>query len=289
MKKAILASGLGLLGYLGAAALNPFYPIYDSSDNRCYVDENTVVTLDSVDCSRLFEQWLISIAGRGSERCTQRFIDGDLRIAPQFLSRYIDGEGRVQDGPTNGVLGNDFERLRVYVSPNVEKTDSVTYALSGLTRVKDTIRDFVGEVKIKDIYHCPDSLLYDFYLIIADYTLSEDAKEEGSGVYRGIMGAIGYIADEAAGEIIPDALNDVADGYWNRTYVGTWQNCDNPAVVKRGVWGDYRLPFTFDFDIGDGEMIPNPKYVSNGWEHIHEEYKIDESGVVVPLDKWWLR
>lgn len=52
----------------------------------------------------------------------------------------------------------------------------------------------------------------------------------------------------------------------NRTYVGIWQSYGDPTVVKRCIWGDYRLPFSFDFDIGDGEMGINPKYISPEWE-----------------------
>ena len=32
------------------------------------------------------------------------------------------------------------------------------------------------------------------------------------------------------------------------------------------MWGDNRLPFRFDFDIGVGEIRVNPKYSSPEWD-----------------------
>jgi hypothetical protein len=30
-------------------------------------------------------------------------------------------------------------------------------------------------------------------------------------------------------------------------------------------WGEFRIPFSGDLDIGAGEFSPNPKYFSKGW------------------------
>lgn len=60
----------------------------------------------------------------------------------------------------------------------------------------------------------------------------------------------------------------------NRSYVGTWQSYKNPATVKRCMWGDNRLPFRFDFDIGAGEIAilkESGEVVETDWaddEHI---------------------
>ena len=60
----------------------------------------------------------------------------------------------------------------------------------------------------------------------------------------------------------------------NRSYVGTWQSYKNPTTVKRCMWGDNRLPFRFDFDIGAGEIAilkESGEVVETDWaddEHI---------------------
>lgn len=56
----------------------------------------------------------------------------------------------------------------------------------------------------------------------------------------------------------------------NRNYVGIWQNYKTKAL-KRCIWGEYRLPYTFDFDIGDEDMHVNPKYNSPEWEQWQSE------------------
>jgi hypothetical protein len=49
------------------------------------------------------------------------------------------------------------------------------------------------------------------------------------------------------------------------------------------------LPYSFDFDCGDGEMIVCEKYVQNGWQSFNDgsEY-IDTGNDKLELkDKWW--
>lgn len=65
----------------------------------------------------------------------------------------------------------------------------------------------------------------------------------------------------------------------NRTYMGTWKGY-HAKSAKKCIWGDYRLPFTFDFDCGDGAMIVCDKYVQNGWASFN-----DGSDFVVVGDK----
>jgi hypothetical protein len=80
-------------------------------------------------------------------------------------------------------------------------------------------------------------------------------------------------------------LHALADGYNNRTFVGTWISYSMKAV-KKCIWGDYRLPFTFDFDCGDGEMHVCEKYVQNGWTTFNSSEEYDVTGDKAIL-KWW--
>ena len=72
----------------------------------------------------------------------------------------------------------------------------------------------------------------------------------------------------------------IADGYYNRTYVGIWKSYKTDKK-KKCIWGDHRLPFTFDFDCGDGEMRVCDKYVANGWLSFNDgsDFKI--------INRWW--
>ncbi|MDE7385988.1 MAG: hypothetical protein K2N28_02495 [Muribaculaceae bacterium] len=223
-----------------------------------YSIDYKALDINRADYSDAFEIYMTPLDGRLYEDCTQQFIDGKISLDPQFFS--------CAESPVNGVLGNDFSRIEIYTYPDVVRTDSVTYAVRGRTKVKSVVRDFAGEIKIKKIYFMPDADYLDYYVIIADYSLREDTAQKDSGEFKGIFGAYGYI-DSAAPDLLQvDDRNSVADSYENRTYVGTWQSYDNPNEAKRCVWGDYRLPFCFDFDIGAGDIMVNPEYKSPEWD-----------------------
>ena len=260
-----------------------------------YWIDNNALDLDRVDYSNLYETYLTPIEGRLFKDCTQQFIDGKLQLEPTFLKTYSYWNGNAYDTPVNGVLGNDFRRIEVYFYPDAVKLDSVTYFVKGRTKVKKNVCDFTGEVKIKKIYHKYERDIDspDCYLIIADYTLKEDITQKGSGEFRGVMGAYGYVTKDAPGVIQVNNIDQDGDGYMNRSYVGTWRSYKNPAVVKRCMWGDNRLPFRFDFDIGAGEIVVNPKYSSPEWDNFMQWKNLDivepESGDSRATYKnpWW--
>ena len=260
-----------------------------------YWIDNNALDLDRVDYSDLYETYLTPIDGQLFEDCTRLFIEGKLRLEPTFLKTYSYWGSHTYDAPVNGVLGNDFKRIEVYFYTDALKTDSVTYSVRGRTKVKKNICDFSGEVKIKKIYHVfeRDTDSPDYYKIIADYSLREDSVQKGSGVFRGILGAYGYVTDDAPEVIKVDNTDQDGDGYMNRSYVGTWQSYKTPAIVKRCMWGDNRLPFRFDFDIGAGEIRVNSKYASPEWDRFMEGKDLDvvepESGDsrATYKDPWW--
>lgn len=257
-------------------------------------DKDTV-GFGRIDYSAIYETNLTPINKEEFKDCTQDLIEGKLELDSLFFNTIIYWEGKTYEYPQNGVRGDDFRRIEVFFYPGATKTDSLTYSLKGRTKIDDNICDIKGTVRIKKIYHCnewyADSM--DLFMIIADYSFKEDAKKKGSGEYRGIFGATGYISDDAPGIVQVNDLNDVADGYWNRNYVGTWRSYENPELLLRCIWGDYRLPYTFDFDVGDGEMFVNSKYNSPAWERWFsgEEQEIIHWGndkiIWKYKDAWW--
>ena len=260
-----------------------------------YLIDNDALDLGRVDYSALFETYMTPIEGQLFEDCTRLFIEDKLRLERAFFKTYGYWNGKAFDAPVNGVLGDDFRRIEVYFYPDAIKTDSVTYAVRGRTKVKKNVRDFAGEVRIKKIYHISrrNAGFPDYYVIIADCTLREDAAQKGCGEFRGILGAYGYVTDDAPNTIRVDNREQDGDGYMNRSFVGTWQSYKNPAIVKRCMWGDGRLPFRFDFDTGEGEMRVNPKYASPEWDRLLQLKDLDivepESGNSRATYKnpWW--
>lgn len=260
-----------------------------------YWIDNDALDLCQVDYSGLYETYMTPIEGQLFEDCTRFFIEGKLLLEQAFFKTYLYWNGKAVDAPVNGVLGNDFKRIEVYFYPDAIKTDSVTYVVRGRTKVKKNVRDFAGEVTIKKIYHIfqRNTGFPGYYVIIADCTLTEDAAQKGSGEFRGILGAYGYVTDDVPNTIRVDNREQDGDGYMNRSFVGTWQSYKNSAIVKRCMWGDGRLPFRFDFDIGNGEMKVNPKYASPEWDRLLHFKDLDivepESGDSRATYKkpWW--
>ena len=220
-----------------------------------YWIDNDALDLCQVDYSGLYETYMTPIEGQLFEDCTRFFIEGKLLLEQAFFKTYLYWNGKAVDAPVNGVLGNDFKRIEVYFYPDAIKTDSVTYVVRGRTKVKKNVRDFAGEVKIKKIYH--------------------------------------IFTDDVPNTIRVDNREQDGDGYMNRSFVGTWQSYKNSAIVKRCMWGDGRLPFRFDFDIGNGEMKVNPKYASPEWDRLLHFKDLDivepESGDSRATYKkpWW--
>ena len=172
----------------------------------------------------------------------------------------------------NGILGDKYTRIELFIHPEVERIDSLTFKVKGKSKVGKNICDFTGEIQIEHIYNIwerandPDSPNY--YVMVCNYLFTEDKAQYGTGFFKGTYGAYCYI-DEANKKVCLDI--DAGGGELNnRNYVGIWQNYKTKAL-KRCIWGEYRLPYTFDFDIGDEDMRVNPKYNSPEWEEWQSE------------------
>lgn len=201
----------------------------------------------------------------------------------QFTYENIDGESYYKETSFNGILGDKYTRIELFIHPEVERIDSLTFKVKGKSKVGKNICDFTGEIQIEHIYNIwerandPDSPNY--YVMVCNYLFTEDKAQYGTGFFKGTYGAYCYI-DKANKKICLDI--DAGGGELkNRNYVGIWQSYKTKAV-KRCIWGDYRLPYTFDFDIGDEDMRVNPQYNSPEWEEWQSE-------IVNPEEKkhWW--
>ena len=55
------------------------------------------------------------------------------------------------------------------------------------------------------------------------------------------------------------------DGERNYQFFGTWTSYKTKKTSVAS-WGEDRIPCSGDFDLGDGDFGPNPKYWQYGWE-----------------------
>lgn len=169
----------------------------------------------------------------------------------------------------NGILGVNYKRIKVYIT-STKKIDKSSFLLVGKTDVNGNVSHFDGKIEIISIYELKNEFDYEGQgELFAKYTLYENPNDKYSGVFKGLF-ECSIIINHKKRIIEFDDAWMIADGYANRTYVGTWTN-NKTKKKKNCIWGDYRLPFTFDFDQGDGEMMINKKYLNNGWKSFNNQ------------------
>lgn len=224
------------------------------------------------------------------EDCTHSFASGDLRLDSAFFKSYKRYDWQPYNAPAVGVLGKDYKRIDLYFYPNFESMDSLTFAVTGRSKVKNNICDFSGTITITKVSHFweRDYDSPDWYTIVGEYRFEENPKQKGSGVFEGDWAAYAYCDN---GILYIDDENAVADGYENRTFVGIWKNYDIGYMPKLCIWGDGKLPLTGDFDLGSGELQVNEKYNSPEWEsyisgdEIH--YPVNTNEKAYYKNPWW--
>jgi len=163
----------------------------------------------------------------------------------------------------------------------------MSFTIYGKSNVNGNICDFKGNIRIIKVFEILEN--YDFNgqgEIFAEYQLFEDKTQNHVGFFKGVFECAVKI-DHNNKTIKLDDSFAITDGYFNRSYVGTWTNYKS-KIIKKCIWGDYRLPFTFDFDCGDGEMKICDKYVKNGWESFNNsnEYEMIHNKLQLK-NKWW--
>jgi hypothetical protein len=198
------------------------------------------------------------------------------------------------DWVQNGVLGLNYQRIQIHIDNVIKNSENpYVYSIFGKSKVNNNICDFKGEIKLLKVFLYEDvdneipAEHKKYGELFASYLLSEDSTKMHSGIFKGVTECSFYL-DSSERKIQLDESNSDADGYRNRDFVGIWKEYKTNQV-KKCIWGDYRLPFTFDFDDGDGEMRPNDKYRKNGWQTYYSEEFIElPDGKYVLKDKWWL-
>ena len=191
----------------------------------------------------------------------------------------------------NGIIGTNYQRIQIHISQaDKSKDNPAIYIISGKSKVNSTICDFSGEIELLALfsYKTPDSNYSHCASLVGQYILYEDSLQNHSGFFKGVMECSVYI-DMISREIKLDDSSGAAD-YYNRTFVGTWTSYAT-KITKKCIWGDERLPYTFGFSSGEGQMIIRDKYVKNGWQSFNDgsEYVQRVDGKWELKDKWWLR
>lgn len=174
-----------------------------------------------------------------------------------------------------GYIAPSFTRLKIKLtSVNKEADKQDQYKITGYSIVKNNKCDFEGIIKIIEIreykqmhYGCDDEYknrgIQSQGILLGKYVFKENENQKFSGIFEGIVTLNWYVDNK--GNVTYDNIESFSDRYKNNQYVGTWRQYkgENKKVAN---WGEHRIPFSEDLDIGAGEFGVNPKYYEQGWQ-----------------------
>lgn len=126
--------------------------------------------------------------------------------------------------------------------------------------------------------------------MIAEYEFYENPVTEHTGVFKGILRSDWYL--DKNNNLNYDDLSLGADGFFNNQFVGNWASykAKKPLICN---WGDFRIPYSDDLDVGTAEFAPSDKYLKYGWENYKKAfgggYSNEITAAAVKLEKkeWW--
>ncbi|MDH5476226.1 MAG: hypothetical protein OEX22_11080 [Cyclobacteriaceae bacterium] len=212
----------------------------------------------------------------GLENPKDTFFDG-LKSENQ-LTKYIEHDLSELLMPRTeffGYIGFDYRRIKVSIT-SINKNENIPnqYTVSGKTTVFNNTCDFEGTITFEqfrefvNMNYGLDSMYSNSGfksqgVVIGKYLFSENARQNHVGVFEGIMTLWWYV--DKNGTIKYNDLSSYSDSYKNNQYVGTWSEYGKSSERPCN-WGEHRIPFSGDLDIGAGEFSVNPKYYSKGWE-----------------------
>ena len=194
-----------------------------------------------------------------------------------FVDRYIAYDFSQLIKPQTeflGFIGNDYRRILITFTSVRRESNSQTYSVTGTSLVINNECDFTGTITIKQVrefekfHYGVDEMYREIGLkaqgvIIGEYYLKENKDQPHSGEFIGIMSLHWFI--DKTGELYFDNININSDSYRNNQYVGIWKDYSTKNE-KTCNWGEYRIPFSGDLDVGAGEFSPNEKYYEKGWK-----------------------
>lgn len=198
----------------------------------------------------------------------------------------------------HGFIGSDYQRLRIkYTSVVKDSIYPNIYHVKGKTMVKNTICNFQGElviVSIKCYKLYPKAAFYNKNtpilkngVVFGTYCFREDSTQSNSGTFKGDFASC-WIINKKGHLIYDDITLSGSDFDCNNQFAGTWQGYHSNTKETCN-WGDYRIPFSGDLDVGEGEFVPNTKYLKYGWESYKSGFETDKelNKAVKDAEKWW--
>lgn len=213
--------------------------------------------------------WLLALENPSDPKYR---LNRENEIAP--FSRYDFSKIMRPQSEFIGFIEPNYQRLNVYFnSIKKSKNNPRLYFVNGATIVKGNRCDFSGTIKLTQIreYRSKHYGVDDEYkskgiikqgVTVGLFQFNEDPKQNHVGIFEGVMTVNWYL--DRFRKLHYDDIEIGTDPYRNNQYVSTWTQYGK-KTSKIANWGEYRIPYSGDLDIGAGEFSVNPKYLENGW------------------------
>lgn len=180
----------------------------------------------------------------------------------------------------NGFASDSMTRVRLKFC-SLRRKSSTLYAVKGFFLYKDQMSSFHGDLKLTDVAlinpydeGCEDPYPIDRIraegIVLANFRFALS----DSGYLTGTCSAGWWI--DSTNHIHVNYRGDCADGFVNNQFAGTYYSSSMRQSVEIA-WGDFRIPFSGDLDLGAGEFSPNPKYADQGWQSYLDAYEAPQS------------
>ena len=171
-----------------------------------------------------------------------------------------------------GFIGVNRKRLRItFTSIKKSEENKDVYEVEGFSTVMNkNKRTFKGTFSLLSHYKFAEQTVdvplpkkgeivgYSTF----SYELAEDENLTATGVFKGKM-IVMWLKEVNAAPVYFLPFN--RDSERNYQFFGTWTSYTTKKTSVAS-WGEYRIPCSGDFDLGDGDFGPNPKYWQYGWE-----------------------
>ena len=171
-----------------------------------------------------------------------------------------------------GFIGANYKRLRITFTSIKSEENKDVYEVEGFSTVMNKNKQtFKGTFSLLSHYKFTEPANDDPPLpkkgevegfSTFSYELAEDENLTATGVFKGKM-IVMWLKKVNAAPVYFLPFN--RDSERNYQFFGTWTSYKTKKTSVAS-WGEYRIPCSGDFDLGDGDFGPNPKYWQYGWE-----------------------
>jgi len=192
-----------------------------------------------------------------------------------------------------GFIGDNYQRIRIKLISVIKNKDNPNqYFVYGKSMVKENICEFQGTITITNVFNFKETDMPGIKQgkVVGEYLFNENPAQKHVGQFKGVFSSNWYFDKD--GTLKYDDLSDVADGFTNNEFVGTWTSYSG-TTIKICNWGDSRIPMSGDLDDGTGEFHPSKKYQENGWTTYIQAYNggydkvIEENARKAEQKEWW--